>query len=627
MENVKLDLIPGRVMPICHASQYDVGRVIRFNLVENDVPYVLDGTETVTFDERKIDGNVVTAACTVTASKSYVDVETTEQMCACYGQNLCELKIEKGDVLIGSLNFVLDVERDPLEGGIQSESEIYNLQVQVTAMANAAVAEAMSGYDIYGAYVTEQTSSAIASFTDGADNVPVKALSVEFAASQDLHGQSAPYPAGGSAQLWDEQWEVGGYNNTTGGKTSETDRIRNKNNIVVGAGVTLKIVYPTSLSGGIYVHFWNSNDEHIGVDYAQSSNNFTITTPANTAYIKFNTQSYYGNTYHNNISINYPASDTAYHPYSNICPITPVNAINVTRTGKNLFSSVFADYTKDGSYYECPITLKQGVTYKIGATLVGTAITGILVGIAKGGSTYPYDGQKTVINTSGTILNQSAFTVDETWTAPKLLIYCADGTAFNNIFVNYNIQLEVGSTATTYEAYNGVTKTLNLGGDYYGGEVDALSGEITENYGLLDLGSVNWENATTSSTEGRLVQTSPIITTGIPSSQMPDLLCEIYEPKKGDAIYGGVVGIGINVGGKIRIFDTRFLNKTNAEVKTMLSGYYVKYPLATPVTAQSSNAIELNTLLGNNAIFSDAGDVDVTYRADTALYIDKRLNA
>jgi hypothetical protein len=35
---------------------------------------------------------------------------------------------------------------------------------------------------------------------------------------------------------------------------------------------------------------------------------------------------------------------------------------------------------------------------------------------------------------------------------------------------------------------------------------------------------------------------------------------------------------------------------------------------------------DIPTLLGENNIFSDTGDVDVTIRADIGLYIDKRLN-
>ena len=137
------------------------------------------------------------------------------------------------------------------------------------------------------------------------------------------------------------------------------------------------------------------------------------------------------------------------------------NAV-ITKAGKNMYSDIFSDYTKNGSYYEYPITLKQGVTYKLSATLVGTAMSGILVGLARSGSAYPYGNQISVITTSGTILNQNAFTVDETWTAPKLLIYCANETEFNNIFSNYHVQLEVGSTATAYEPYTATQTTIDF---------------------------------------------------------------------------------------------------------------------------------------------------------------------
>ena len=141
MEQINLNLIPGRTMPVAHASQYDVGRTIRFNLFEGDTIYTLDGTETVNVNVRKTDGNVVTEELTVTASASYVEVVTTEQMTACSGSNLAEIQIIKGDDTIGTLNFILEVEEDPMEGGIQSESEINNLRSQVNAMVSEEVAE------------------------------------------------------------------------------------------------------------------------------------------------------------------------------------------------------------------------------------------------------------------------------------------------------------------------------------------------------------------------------------------------------------------------------------------------------------------------------------------------------
>lgn len=139
MESFNLNIIPGKDRPVCHASQYDIGRTIRVNLFEGFNVFTLDGTEVISISVRKPDGNVVTESVTNT-SDSYVEFVTTEQMTACHGSNLCELKIEKGADVIGTMNFILDVEQDPLEGGVQSASEIDNLETQIAGMVATEVA-------------------------------------------------------------------------------------------------------------------------------------------------------------------------------------------------------------------------------------------------------------------------------------------------------------------------------------------------------------------------------------------------------------------------------------------------------------------------------------------------------
>ena len=138
-EQINVDLIPGKLPPTCHASQYDIGRTIQVNLTEGSAPYTLDGTETITVEVRKPDGNFVTASCTATLGNTYVDVVTTEQMTACAGMNLCNLKIEKGGNTIGTLNFIMAIEEDPIDGASASESVIDNLD----AMVDDSVARAL----------------------------------------------------------------------------------------------------------------------------------------------------------------------------------------------------------------------------------------------------------------------------------------------------------------------------------------------------------------------------------------------------------------------------------------------------------------------------------------------------
>lgn len=140
MESFNLNIIPGKDRPVCHASQYDIGRTIHVNLFEGFNVFTLDGTEVISISVRKPDGNVVTESVTNT-SDSYVEFVTTEQMTACHGSNLCELKLEKGADVIGTMNFILEVEQDPLDGGVQSDTNIHNLQTQVADLVAIEVAD------------------------------------------------------------------------------------------------------------------------------------------------------------------------------------------------------------------------------------------------------------------------------------------------------------------------------------------------------------------------------------------------------------------------------------------------------------------------------------------------------
>ena len=87
---------------------------------------------------RKGDGGAVTCAVAIESGKKYVILTSTEQMCAVAGQNLAELQITKDNTKIGTLNFILQVERDPLAAGISSGTEIHDLQHQVDECVHTA---------------------------------------------------------------------------------------------------------------------------------------------------------------------------------------------------------------------------------------------------------------------------------------------------------------------------------------------------------------------------------------------------------------------------------------------------------------------------------------------------------
>lgn len=135
MQIINVDLVPGKVMPILHASQFDKGRSLGVKLYNGGAVFELSGAEDLTAAVRKPDGNIVTETLT-NAGGSLVEIITTEQMTACAGGSLCEIKIENAGDVIGTANFVLEVEKDPTDGGIASQSEINNLATQVADLVS-----------------------------------------------------------------------------------------------------------------------------------------------------------------------------------------------------------------------------------------------------------------------------------------------------------------------------------------------------------------------------------------------------------------------------------------------------------------------------------------------------------
>lgn len=122
--------------------------------------------------------------------------------------------------------------------------------------------------------------------------------------------------------VWDEEWELGSFDASTGAETTAQTTIRSKNYITVKPGSGY--YYHT---GGTDVYltvvFYDGNKNIIQVKSGASGsihNGSTITPPSGAYYMRFAPQGA-GGTYGNNISINYPSTDHAYHAYQG----TPIN--------------------------------------------------------------------------------------------------------------------------------------------------------------------------------------------------------------------------------------------------------------------------------------------------------------
>lgn len=127
-QSIDLNLIPGAVMPRINVSQYDKGsRTLVFNLYAGAVAFSVPVGATVQIVGTKKDHTGFEYSCT--ASGSTVTADLTDQMTVFPGEVVCELRIyDDGDVL-GTANFVLNVETSALADDVPiSETDIPIIQ-------------------------------------------------------------------------------------------------------------------------------------------------------------------------------------------------------------------------------------------------------------------------------------------------------------------------------------------------------------------------------------------------------------------------------------------------------------------------------------------------------------------
>ena len=122
MENTLLNLVPASYLPEVHLSQYDVGRELKFTLKDGSSDYTVPSGAVVTVKATKPSGLgfVVNAV----AEGSVVTLSNTETMTNENGRFPAELSITQGSTVIGTSNFIFNIERSPHpEGTIDGDAE------------------------------------------------------------------------------------------------------------------------------------------------------------------------------------------------------------------------------------------------------------------------------------------------------------------------------------------------------------------------------------------------------------------------------------------------------------------------------------------------------------------------
>lgn len=117
MEKVKLNIVPKGKKSTCYASQNDNGRVVRFELFNELIPYILDGSETISIKVVRPDSEEILASIINTfEGKAYIDVVFNANMTAITGVGECEITITDGETVLGSRNFDINIEVDAYNG-------------------------------------------------------------------------------------------------------------------------------------------------------------------------------------------------------------------------------------------------------------------------------------------------------------------------------------------------------------------------------------------------------------------------------------------------------------------------------------------------------------------------------
>lgn len=139
VQTINLNLIPGGVLPRINVSQYDKGsRTLLFNLYNGNVAYTIPVDATVNIQGTKADKTGFQYACTFSGSVVTADLE--QQMTAFPGEVTTELVITLDGDILGTANFIINVEAAALaDDTVISDTELPLIQQAVEAVAETEI--------------------------------------------------------------------------------------------------------------------------------------------------------------------------------------------------------------------------------------------------------------------------------------------------------------------------------------------------------------------------------------------------------------------------------------------------------------------------------------------------------
>lgn len=332
---------------------------------------------------------------------------------------------------------------------------------------------------------------------------------------------------------------------------------------------------------------------------------------------------------------------------SNIREITAFDATNITVASENLLfgcetrtvNGVTATVNADGSWTlngTCTasefIVLKSGIYLKAGRYTLKCIKTNDPVGdVGSGTRCQIYSNSK---STGLNVRWSNATDYTSSANLPEandyhLRIRIAANVSYDNITM-YPM-LVLGDTAPSeFITAKRTTYNISFGsaGTVYGGTLDVTSGMLTLTHKSVDMGNLTWTYYTTG--------TNPVFRSGGISDRRfgtdadgINPICSMYSFYRNATLSTLAQSMPDKQFGFqstiwwIVVRDTDYTDVDN--FKAAVTGQTICYELETPVSYQL-DPTTIKSILGQNNIWADCGDItELTYRADTKLYIDKQI--
>lgn len=500
----------------------------------------------------------------------------------------------------------------------------------------------------YASLMEDTASGSIASFPDGANGVPVAELSCEIECVQDLNGYSNPWPAGGGKNLipmtlagikaanTSGTWSGNAYTyndvtftvntddggNVTGVKINGTASAQTDFILASLTDASAMILNGCPASGGTYRLIAETPD---GNKVANSTADVAIPNGTNgNIYLRINASATASNALFTPMLRLSTEADATFAPYSNVCPISGYTGAEISDYAENLVSGylptqgyynnsgVWENHSGFASSY--PIKVSPNTHYVTSLfTKDGTRRNSLVA------------NEVDAYGNIGGIVALQTFTTSPTTEYLIVRNFSEESTYINAD--NFVYQLEEGSTPTEMKPIgNHYSVSWTDHGTVYKGTAEYKGDgewEITKTHEGVDMGDLTYTYNYAGS-HHRFTTTLSGIVTGVAGTTPINAISSMYKAVSWNAswTHGDMSYSNGPSATEVTIINDNYSDA--ATFKTAMAGQTLVYELATPTTYTVSGP-DPETLLGDNNIWSDTGDISVKYRANTALYIEKRL--